>query len=124
MYFTVKTKFIFAVSISLIWLIFSAWLSIPWIKDLSRFITIIPALIIITSIALIPGFMYMFLTISYLVDNRKKRPFNGTYPGVSILIAAFMGYYFIAGPMTLAVLPLGLLNNVLFLKGSVVYLKN
>ncbi len=89
MYFTVKTKFIFAVLISLIWLIFSAWLSIPWIKDLSRFITIIPALIIVTSIALIPGFMYMFLTISYLVDNRKTRPFNGKYPGVSILIAAY-----------------------------------
>lgn len=31
-------------------------------------------------------------------------------PGV---IAAFFGYYFIAGPMTLAVLPLGFLSNVL-----------
>ena len=34
------------------------------------------------------------------------------------LIAAFFGYYFIAGPLTLAVLPLGLLNNVLFFKGQ------
>ena len=36
-------------------------------------------------------------------------------PGV---IAAFFGYFFIAGPLTLAVLPLGLLNNLLFFRGQ------
>ena len=34
------------------------------------------------------------------------------------LIIAFFGYYFIAGPLTLAVLPLGLLNNIVFFKGQ------
>lgn len=33
--------------------------------------------------------MYMFLTMSYLVDNRKSRPFPNKYPGISLLIAAY-----------------------------------
>jgi biofilm PGA synthesis N-glycosyltransferase PgaC len=88
-YFKVRTKFIFAVSIGSIWLALSAWLSIPWIRDLASYITLLPALIIVAAIALIPGFMYMFLTISYLVDNRKSKPFLGQYPGITILIAAY-----------------------------------
>jgi poly-beta-1,6-N-acetyl-D-glucosamine synthase len=34
------------------------------------------------------------------------------------LIAALFGYFFIAGPYTLAVMPLGLLNNALFFRGQ------
>ncbi|KGP64147.1 hypothetical protein EP47_10090 [Legionella norrlandica] len=34
------------------------------------------------------------------------------------LIAALFGYYFIAGPMTLAVIPLGLINNMIFYFGQ------
>lgn len=88
-YFTVKTKFIFSVLIAFIWLLFSFWLSRPWINDLTTYITPIPAFIIIFFIALIPGFMYMFLTVSYLIDQRKTRPFRGPYPGITVLIAAY-----------------------------------
>ncbi len=89
MYFTVKHKFIFAVSLATAWFMISAWLSIPWIKDLATYVTPIPAFIIVFSIALSPGFMYMFLVISYVIDNRKTKPFVGPYPGISLLIAAY-----------------------------------
>ena len=88
-YFTVRTKFIFSVFIASAWLAISFWLSIPWIKDLAAYTTLIPAFIIVLSIALIPGFMYMFLSVSYLVDNRKSRPYVGEYPSITLLIAAY-----------------------------------
>lgn len=89
MYFSVTVKFMFSLLISSLWLITCFWISIPWIKDLAVYVTLIPAGIIVFSIALIPGFMYMFLVISYLTDNRKTRIYTGDYPGISILIAAY-----------------------------------
>ena len=89
MYFTVKTKFIFAVTLATTWFVLSAWLSIPWINDLAAYVTTIPAFLIVFSIALSPGFMYMFLIVSYLIDNRKSKPFVGPYPGISLLISAY-----------------------------------
>jgi biofilm PGA synthesis N-glycosyltransferase PgaC len=88
-YFTVKTKFIFCIFLASSWLFFSFWLSFPWIRELATYVSLIPALIIIFSIALLPGFMYMFLVVSYLVDQRKSRPFPSTYPAVTVLIAAY-----------------------------------
>ncbi len=67
----------------------SLWLSLPWTRDLAAYITILPAFIIVFAIALGPGFMYMFLAVSYLVDNRKTKPFLAEYPGISLLIAAY-----------------------------------
>lgn len=71
MYFTVKTKFIFAVSIASIWFMITLWLSLPWIRDLAAYITIVPAFILVASIALIPGFMYMFLNTLSIKENQN-----------------------------------------------------
>ena len=89
MYFSVRTKFIVALSTATVWLVVSFWLSIPWIHNLAAYVTIAPAVLIVSSIALIPGFMYMFLNISYLVDKRKSNPLIGRYPGITLLIAAY-----------------------------------
>ena len=40
------------------------------------------------------------------------------------MFAALLGYYFIAGPMTLAVLPLGFLSNLVFYKGQMKLFKS
>ncbi|RMX20967.1 hypothetical protein EAS68_04475 [Legionella jordanis] len=40
---------------------------------------------------------------------------GGITPG---LVLAFFGYYFVAGPMTLCVLPISLLNNLIFFLGQ------
>lgn len=89
MYIKVRVKFFFNLIIASAWFIFCCYLSIAWINDLARLVSLIPSLIIICSIALIPGFMYMFLLISYLTDSRKNKPYNGTYPPVTILVAAY-----------------------------------
>lgn len=89
MYIKVKVKFFINLIIALSWFIFCFYLSIAWINDLAHLVSLIPALIIILSIALIPGFMYMFLLISYLTDSRKNKPYNGVYPPVTILVAAY-----------------------------------
>nr|HAT8715105.1 glycosyltransferase [Legionella jordanis] len=89
MYIPVKIKFAFAFLTSFIWLAFCFWISIPWIMDLAVYVTIVPAYIIVFSIALFPGFMYAFMLISYLIDKRKPSIELKNYPGVSVLIAAY-----------------------------------
>ncbi|WP_298622925.1 glycosyltransferase family 2 protein [uncultured Legionella sp.] len=89
MYIKVRTKFLFNFIIAFAWFIFCFYLSIPWINDLAHLVGLLPSLIIILSIALIPGFMYMFLLFSYLTDSRKNKSNNNQYPPVTVLIAAY-----------------------------------
>lgn len=84
-----KTKFSICVGIASLWFILCFYLSIPWIRDLAYYVSLLPSLLIIFSIALIPGFMYMFLIFNYVLDKRKVRFHNHIYPFVSILIAAY-----------------------------------
>jgi biofilm PGA synthesis N-glycosyltransferase PgaC len=99
-YVTVRSKFIFSSFIATLWLLISFWISRPWITDLAAYITLAPALLIIGSIALVPGFMYMFLSVSYLLDQRKSEPLSGEYPGVTVLIAAYNEEQNIQGTLT------------------------
>jgi len=84
-----KTKFAFCFGISAGWTLFCLYISIPWINDLAYYITLLPSIIIIVSIAIIPSFMYMFLLLNYLVDRRKISLKNTQLPFVTILIAAY-----------------------------------
>lgn len=88
-YISVKIKFIMCLLISVVWLSLCTYLSLPWIRDLANYISIIPAIIIVFSIALMPGFMYMFLVSSYLLDKRKSKPVSIEYPPVTVLVAAY-----------------------------------
>jgi poly-beta-1,6-N-acetyl-D-glucosamine synthase len=85
----VRLKFVIAAAISLLWLSFCIWLALPWVRDLSAIITIVPAILVITFIALIPSFNYMFLLVSYLIDKRPNSPELKQYPPISVLIAAY-----------------------------------
>ncbi|WED43073.1 glycosyltransferase [Legionella cardiaca] len=89
MYVPVKIKFSICLIIASSWLVFCFWLSLRWIFDLAEYITLFPALLIVFSIALIPGFMYMFLLASYLLDKRERNISNDYYPPITILIAAY-----------------------------------
>ncbi|KTD47754.1 glycosyltransferase [Legionella quateirensis] len=89
MYIKVRTKFIFNLIIALGWFFLCFYLSISWIKELAGLVTLVFSVIIIFSIALVPGFMYMFLLTSYLTDSRKNKTYELQYPAVSVLIAAY-----------------------------------
>lgn len=88
-YFPVRVKFCIAVSVALLWTLFSVWLSTRWVDELGRVTHPLFALFAITFIAYVPGFMNCFLVTTLLLDRRPPRRRPATYPGVSVLIAAY-----------------------------------
>ena len=88
-YYSVHTKFALAQIISLAWVALSVILSIPWLKELGSKIGFIPALIIITFVAYVPGYLISFAVVSLLMDRQPKLITADVNIPVTILIAAF-----------------------------------
>jgi biofilm PGA synthesis N-glycosyltransferase PgaC len=86
---SVRQKFILVLTLSFLWFILCVFLSGYWVEYLSRAIGLIPAMVVVLFIALIPGFMNFFLTLSYLLNKRPTTRLLEKYPGISILIAAY-----------------------------------
>ena len=87
-YISVPVKFLVGHTFSLIWTVFSIYLSRNWVKDLSTIVPFFASIIIITGIAYIPGYLNTFLVSSLLLDRQPA--FKNLYPeeDVTILIAA------------------------------------
>jgi biofilm PGA synthesis N-glycosyltransferase PgaC len=68
---------------------FSIWASQPWLADLSALTTPAFAVVAITFIAYVPGFMNAFVFATLAIDRRPARVRPPVYPGVSILVAAY-----------------------------------
>jgi poly-beta-1,6-N-acetyl-D-glucosamine synthase len=83
-----RAKFTIATSVGTVWLGFSAWLSAPWIRQLDKLITLVPAIIIVSLLAFVPGFIVAFLAVSLLLD--RQPPFKVLHPTspITVLIAA------------------------------------
>jgi poly-beta-1,6-N-acetyl-D-glucosamine synthase len=88
-YIPVRAKFTIALIVALLWTFFSVWVSARWMDELGAVTHWLFALIAITFIAYVPGFMNAFLVTSLLLDRRPKRRGQPTYPGVTILVAAY-----------------------------------
>lgn len=88
LYFSVLLKFWLCHLASILWTSFSIYISLPWLEDLAGIVSYPLALMIITGIAYIPGYLNTFLAISLLMD--KQPPFRDKYPenSVTILVAA------------------------------------
>lgn len=88
-YIPITTKFWISHFLSLIWMFISIYLSFPWLEDLSSVIPLPAAILIITGISYIPGYMNAFLVFSLLLD--KQPLFKNEHPTdpISILIAAY-----------------------------------
>lgn len=89
LYVSVKAKFIIAITFSILWALFSIYLSKDWIKDLASVTNLFIALFIITGIAYIPGFINAFLLASILLDKQPKFKNDDPMDEVTILIAAY-----------------------------------
>ncbi len=87
-YISVSYKFLICHIFALIWTVFAIYISMHWINDLSKIITLPAAIIIITGIAYIPGYLNIFLIVSLIID--KQPPLKNKYPteDITILIAA------------------------------------
>lgn len=88
-YISVKTKFIMAFSVALIWVIVSIFLSLSWLKDLSEATNFFWSVVIISGIAYIPGFMNAFLVTSIIIDKQPKFKEDAPDDDITILIAAY-----------------------------------
>lgn len=88
LYIPVKTKFLISHLFSLLWMIFSIYLALPWLRDLSHIVSFPIALLIIGGISYIPGYMNAFLVLSLILD--RQPPLKTYFPNdeITILIAA------------------------------------
>ncbi|MEB3749775.1 glycosyltransferase [Geobacillus sp. FSL W8-0032] len=87
-YIPVKHKFLISHVVAWLWMGISIYLSIPWLKDLKNLIGFPLAVVVITGLAYIPGYLTAFFVISLLLD--RQPPFKTEDPKrpVTILIAA------------------------------------
>jgi biofilm PGA synthesis N-glycosyltransferase PgaC len=88
-YLRVSTRFRLSVLCGISWMCLSAWLAWPWINELASIISFPVALVLITGIALIPGYLNVQLVTSLLVDHPAPIDFDFTYPALTLLVAAY-----------------------------------
>lgn len=86
---SIKQKFILMLVTSLIWLGISIFFAVAWINYLAIVFSYTAAIYVVTIIALLPGFMNCFITVGYLLVVEAPAKIFETYPGISILIAAY-----------------------------------
>ncbi|HYK71764.1 MAG TPA: glycosyltransferase [Pseudoneobacillus sp.] len=70
-----------------LWVLFSIYLSLPWMKELESIIGFIPAVLIIAGIAYIPGYLNAFMIFSLLYDKQPKLKIQQPNEPVTILIS-------------------------------------
>ena len=88
-YFPLQAKFAAACLVAIAWTALSVGLSMPWVRDLSAVTGFTIAVTIITFVAYVPGFMNAFLLSTLLLDRKPPRRSPMTYPGTTILVAAY-----------------------------------
>lgn len=87
-YVSVGAKFAVASTVAAIWLLFSIWLAIPWLRDTSHLLGLVPAIILVTLLAFIPGALVAFLVASLLLDKQPRLTVHSPRVPVTVLIAA------------------------------------
>lgn len=89
LYVPVRVKFLVTLAIATSWMAFSIWASRPWFEELSRHVGMPLAVFLIGFIAIVPGFMNAFILCALAVDRRPPVPALASYPGVTVLVAAY-----------------------------------
>jgi len=100
LYLPVPIKFSVALSIAIAWTALSVWLSQRWLADLASVTSWAFAFVSITFIAYVPGFMNAFLISTLLLDRKPPCRTFPSFPGVSILVAAYNEAAAIADTLT------------------------
>ncbi|MGB9182663.1 MAG: glycosyltransferase [Solirubrobacteraceae bacterium] len=75
--------------LGIVWVGFSLWLSRTWIQTLGHDITLPLAVIVITGIALIPGYLNIQLISAILIDRPRPLTFEGVFPAITLMVAAY-----------------------------------
>ena len=85
----VRRRFALCSALALLWVLFSIWLSLPWLSDLGNLASPIVALCVLTFVAYVPGFMNAFLLTSLILRPDAARSTPAYWPPITILIAAY-----------------------------------
>ena len=94
-----NTVFIAALGIATAWMLFSLWLSLPWLSDLGNLSHPIIAIVVLTFIAYVPGFMNAFLLSSLALRPTSLKQEPETWPGLTLLVAAYHEEKLIGGTL-------------------------
>jgi biofilm PGA synthesis N-glycosyltransferase PgaC len=88
LYVSVTVKFVAAQVLALAWLGVSVRLSLPWVRELAAAITTVPAFLVVSLVAYLPGWLVAFLAVSLLLD--RQPPLRRSHPTipVTVLVAA------------------------------------
>ena len=97
----VRRSLIFATSLGVAtaWMLFSIWLSLPWLGDLGELSHPVIALTVLSFIAYIPGFMNAFLLASLALRPSVLKQDPEHWPGLTILVAAYQEEQLIANTL-------------------------
>ena len=82
-------RFGLSMILALAWVVFSIWLSLPWLSDLGGLTHPLAALFVLAFVAYVPGFMNAFLMASLVLRPEALRRTPEQWPALSILIAAY-----------------------------------
>ena len=82
-------RFGLSMILALGWVVFSIWLSLPWLSDLGGLTHPLAALFVLAFVAYVPGFMNAFLMASLVLRPDALRRTPEQWPALSILIAAY-----------------------------------
>lgn len=88
-YISIKIKFLLSIIIAMFWMGLSIYFSIPWVRDLSIYITLPISILIIAGIAYIPGYMNAFMVSSLLLDRQPPLKYENPDIPVTILVACY-----------------------------------
>jgi poly-beta-1,6-N-acetyl-D-glucosamine synthase len=88
-YIPLKLRVALTVAAGVLWVCFSLWLSRSWIGTLGHDITTPLAILVITGIAIIPGYLNIQLLSAIMLDRPPPLRFDIEFPEVVLLIAAY-----------------------------------
>lgn len=81
--------FLIAIITSICYFLISIFINVNWINDISCYLGYPLAIYLVIFIALIPGFIYMFMLISLLIGKKEKTPCVKKDKDVTVLIPVY-----------------------------------
>jgi biofilm PGA synthesis N-glycosyltransferase PgaC len=85
----VAARFVVANLGALLFAAVASLLASHWVDDLDELVTLPGAIVLVAFVAIIPGYLNVFLLLSLLSYQQPKLRLDAGFPGVSILIAAY-----------------------------------
>lgn len=81
-------KYLLALAFAIAWVSLSIWLAVPWVADLKQYVGGLGAWVIVTLVALIPGFVVALMGMSLTLDRQPPLRSQDPKVPITVIIAA------------------------------------